>query len=211
MYDRDWYRNRSGGSGWWHDLHPVGKVMLFLFIGAIVTLFVMNRWGSARRHMNGVEAWEEIMREHARRAAESAPPARRTGDVHDAAARGDVGRLAEILAADPSQAKAVLRKEAPDQPLHKAAWNDQRAAADLLIRFGADVNARGDHGMTPLHYAAKQGSSEVVELLLKRGADVRAKDDAGLTPISMADDPTTKALLQTHNGAKISNANDVER
>lgn len=47
---------------------------------------------------------------------------------------------------------------------------------------GADVNARGERGMTPLHYAVEQGHAELVQFLLAQGANKNLKDDNGDTP-----------------------------
>jgi ankyrin repeat protein len=59
--------------------------------------------------------------------------------------------------------------------------------AELLIRKGAKVNARGIGGFTPLHGAAHAGNAEGAELLLHNGAEVDAPDDAaGSTPLHVA-------------------------
>jgi cytohesin len=62
--------------------------------------------------------------------------------------------------------------------------------AELLIAFGADMNAKDNlYGGTPLHYAiwyAPRGHLEVAQLLIDRGADVNAKDVNGLTPLDNA-------------------------
>lgn len=57
----------------------------------------------------------------------------------------------------------------------------------LLLRYGADVNARSaDHG-TPLHYAATtcgcKHNPRVMTMLLQAGADPKLADDAGDTPL----------------------------
>ena len=80
IYDRDWYRDSPRGGGWFHDLHPVGKIMLFLLVGSVVTLFVMNRWGSARRHhpVDFEDEVEQAIREQAKRRSSG-------GSVHEAA------------------------------------------------------------------------------------------------------------------------------
>ncbi|HUP91243.1 MAG TPA: ankyrin repeat domain-containing protein [Solimonas sp.] len=64
----------------------------------------------------------------------------------------------------------------------------ERAVAilHLLLRAGADVNARQCRGHTPLHQAASRGASEVVELLLAAGADAGARADNGATPADLA-------------------------
>src|SRR5262245_19749404 len=111
IYDRDWYKEPNSGSGWFGSLHPVAKIMLVLLVGCIVVAFLTKSWGSKRhRAMDDLDEFErEVM-------------TRRTGGIHDAAERGDVGRVAQILARDATQVNAVLRKDRPDQPLHRAAW-----------------------------------------------------------------------------------------
>jgi ankyrin repeat protein len=61
---------------------------------------------------------------------------------------------------------------------------DVRAVLDK----GADVNARGFHGMTPLIAAAAYNqNTEVILLLLKAGADIEARDtEYSSTPLLWA-------------------------
>ena len=74
--------------------------------------------------------------------------------------------------------------------------------ADLLLKKGADVNAKTNLGKTPLLVAASQdGSMAVVKMLLAKGADINARDKAqGLTPLLAAaianDTAVTKLLLE---------------
>jgi ankyrin repeat protein len=81
----------------------------------------------------------------------------------------------------------------PYHPLDYAAMHGRADVAELLIAFGADMNAKDNlFGETPLHYAiaacqfAPQGHLEVAQLLIQRGADVNAKDAKGLTPLDYA-------------------------
>lgn len=54
----------------------------------------------------------------------------------------------------------------------------------ILIRHGADVNARHPNGMTVLHTAAFNNSTDVIKVLLEVGADVEVRDSvAGSTPL----------------------------
>jgi ankyrin repeat protein len=80
-------------------------------------------------------------------------------------------------------------------------------AAKLLIRKGADVNAKSGGGLgrdwTALIMAANGGHAEVCKLLMERGADILAKDADGRTALwyahygfgSNARDARTKELL----------------
>lgn len=56
----------------------------------------------------------------------------------------------------------------------------------FLLEKGADVNAKGQYGVTALMKAAEGGRSENVKLLLEAGADVNAKDDAAETALVYA-------------------------
>ncbi len=77
-------------------------------------------------------------------------------------------------------AKPNVSKRDEDGPLHYAAMFKQVEAAKLLVKYGADVNAKGSYLRTPLIYAASDGNSpELVQFLIDHGADVKAKNEAG--------------------------------
>ena len=81
--------------------------------------------------------------------------------------------------------------------LHRAANTGNAVGVELLLRHGADVNARGRMGRTPIHLAAERNRSpRVIEILLKYGASLNAKDDLGLTPFDVAKEHGRKTLLQ---------------
>ena len=76
----------------------------------------------------------------------------------------------------------------------EAASNGHADVTEVLLKHGADVNAKGDFGYTALMEAAR-GSliiaasgyyAKTAEILLKHGADVNAKSDAGLTALMEA-------------------------
>jgi uncharacterized protein len=59
--------------------------------------------------------------------------------------------------------------------LHFAAYADNLAMADLLIRSGARVNVANDLGSTPLQVACNNGSAAMVDRLLAAKANPNAK------------------------------------
>jgi ankyrin repeat protein len=126
-----------------------------------------------------------------------------------AAARGDLAMMKVLLNAG----ARVNEPEGFGTALIQAAWMDQIDAARLLIKNGADVNAkdfRSDY--TALHWAAssERNNSELVELLLKNGADPNSEGgeqvDAFLgvpqTPLMLAkkrgDTAITRSLSAVH-------------
>ena len=71
-------------------------------------------------------------------------------------------------------------------PLHWAAYRDEPAKVDQLIRAGANVNAANDIGATPLWAASLNGSAPVVKRLLDAGANPDAALLTGETPLMAA-------------------------
>lgn len=107
---------------------------------------------------------------------------------------GDIGDVPTLIAlleggANPN----LLDGPVPFHPLDYAAMHGRADQADLLIAFGANLNAKDNFfGETPLHYAiaacleAPLSHLEVAQLLIDRGADVNARDIQGLTPMDYA-------------------------
>lgn len=93
-------------------------------------------------------------------------------------------------------------------PLAVAVTRGDLTAARLLLRAGADVNARfGSMRYTALHRACLYDSPEMVSLLLSAGADIHATETSGWTPLFFAagtkyDIADILSLLLAH-GAKL--------
>ena len=85
-------------------------------------------------------------------------------------------------------------------PIHSACAISNYDIANLLIKNGADVNAKQMQGVTPLHSAAHNGQNELAKLLIDSGADINAKMDNSRTPLFMAEEKGFKetAELITH-------------
>lgn len=100
--------------------------------------------------------------------------------IHRAAGRGDVATVMKLL--DEAPESVSTTNELNNQPLHEACWAKHPDVVRLLLRSGADVNARGDFGETPLHDAVRDGcpgpeAYEIAQLLVDSGADIEAKDE----------------------------------
>lgn len=88
-------------------------------------------------------------------------------------------------------------------PLVRAALYEDVAALQRLLEAGADVNQRGERGLTALTCAA--GDAAKVSLLLDYGADASAHTELGLSPLLAAaaydGGLATLRLLLGRNGA----------
>ncbi|QDT45248.1 Ankyrin repeats (3 copies) [Gimesia alba] len=89
-----------------------------------------------------------------------------------------------------------------NMPLHLAVHQGKIKEVELLLKSGADMNARGDYGETPLHVALKDERYELVRLLLTNGADPNKPNDREVAPLSYARDPDYYKLLVDH-GARV--------
>ncbi|MDE7169866.1 MAG: ankyrin repeat domain-containing protein, partial [Mucispirillum sp.] len=64
-------------------------------------------------------------------------------------------------------------------PLMKAAVNGNTGAVNMLIEYGADLNATDKDGLTAAMLACESGRYEAAKALLDAGVDVNIKDKAG--------------------------------
>jgi len=76
---------------------------------------------------------------------------------------------------------------------------------DLLLKHGADVNAKGNYQKTALHWTAGSGFLDAAKLLIKAGANVNAVDVNGAPPLIQAamHGHVELVKLLVENGAKV--------
>ncbi|XP_057485579.1 ADP-ribosylation factor GTPase-activating protein AGD3-like [Actinidia eriantha] len=89
--------------------------------------------------------------------------------------------------------------------LHLACETADIGMLELLLQYGANINASDSRGQTPLHRCILGGKTAFVKLLLTRGADPQAVNGEGKTPIELAleskfEDSEVLALLSDSNG-----------
>lgn len=109
----------------------------------------------------------------------------------------EVAKLLLDHQADPNIAASNQMRVAP---LHSACAVSNYEIVALLIRAGADVNAKQMHGVTPLHSAAHNGQTHLAKLLIDSGAEINVRSEQGQTPLDMAeekDHKETAALLRS--------------
>jgi uncharacterized protein len=126
-------------------------------------------------------------------------------DLFEAAALGDLRRLAELLDADPE----LVNRYAPDgfTPLQLASFFARRDAAALLLERGAETDAVAKNPMrvTALHSAAAARETGIVRMLLDNGADPNAQQESGFTALHAAaqhGDPELAELLLSHGARR---------
>ena len=108
------------------------------------------------------------------------------GEIHLAAAGGDLDKVKDLLAGDATLISAQNQNATRDLPLHSAATDGQLEVIRFLVESGAEVDAGDSDGSTPLHVAALRGNLACVEYLVEKGADVAFQDRNGAWSLSFA-------------------------
>lgn len=91
--------------------------------------------------------------------------------LHDAAARGDAAEIEQLVA---EGEKPNIQDANSRTPLHVAAFLRRHAAAQALLRLGANANARDAEGYDILTIAAVNNDLDMLKVALAGGGDARA-------------------------------------
>jgi ankyrin repeat protein len=87
-----------------------------------------------------------------------------------------------------------------DERLLRAVDDGKPDLVEELVKAGANMEARDEHGSTPLMRACMHGNTDMVRQLIRLGADVQACDDHGGSPLLFAsldgDAEAVAALLE---------------
>lgn len=102
--------------------------------------------------------------------------------------------IVELLLARGADPNALSKNAMALRPLHSAAASGNSRNVELLLKAGAEVNARQHGGWTALHAAAQAGNVEMARLLLAHGADANAANDTGQTAASLAQEKGHTAM-----------------
>ncbi|XP_017970795.1 PREDICTED: ADP-ribosylation factor GTPase-activating protein AGD3 [Theobroma cacao] len=89
--------------------------------------------------------------------------------------------------------------------LHLACETADIGMLELLLQYGANINAADSRGQMPLHRCILKGKAAIAKLLITRGADPQALNSEGKTSLELAvesdfDDSEVLALLSDANG-----------
>jgi ankyrin len=107
--------------------------------------------------------------------------------LHDACSKGSVEVARLLLHKYPNTANCVTTEEnGRSTPLHKAAQSGSVDCIELLLKYGADIEATASDGSTPLCIAADNGRLLAVEHMLAKGARATATSDNGWLPLHWA-------------------------
>ena len=90
-------------------------------------------------------------------------------------------------------------------PLHLAAQCSPKDVVELLLRSGANLEARDKNGETPLHKAVDCGRRQITEFLIEQGSNIEAKDNRGTSPLFLAVNRGDRAIAKfiLEHGAEV--------
>jgi uncharacterized protein len=124
-----------------------------------------------------------------------------SGELQDAAARGDVEKVRALIKANPG---IVNSREGATTALHEATRGGHFEVVKLLVASGADVNAINFSKLTPLRLALGYQRSAIAEFLRQHGGleqvtpPSRAAEQVNTVPTAVAKPPPPANLFNAN-------------
>lgn len=120
----------------------------------------------------------------------------------DACRQCDIVQVKKFLT---SQSVNFAHQFTGDTPLHAVAssvFSKRKQVLEILIRKGAQLNAKNKDFQTPLHTATENSHYDIMDYLARNGANINAVDGLGQTCLHRAareDDVQAVRLLLSHS------------
>ncbi len=119
-------------------------------------------------------------------------PVPTNNELFDAASRGDVRTLGQLISHGMNVNSGNAERETA---LHMAAAKGQYSAVIYLLNHGANINARTVTNWLPIHHATRFRHAQIANYLKQRGSSPYAKTSDGKSAIDMAKANNDRRIL----------------
>lgn len=106
--------------------------------------------------------------------------------LHAAAVSGGAAAMVLLLLDHGADIEAVERNAGKYTPFLNGVQSGSEQVMELLLKRGANINAKTSEGFTPMHVAAYYDQCAAATLLLRHGLSVNARDAHQRTPLMIA-------------------------
>ncbi|KAF8791198.1 Ankyrin-1 like protein [Argiope bruennichi] len=157
-----------------------------VFLKKGVPLHMSNKTGTKAIHTAAAHGFVEVIRNLLDRGENVDATTPENFTALHLAVQANQPEVVEILLGHGANVQMKAGKNG-ETALHMAAGvKDGHKCAELIIKSGADVNARNEEGETPLHNAARHGQLKTVTQLLEDGAGLDSLSKHGESVLHVA-------------------------